>query len=204
MIDVQRIKSVEAHDWILRKHYAKRLPSISYAFGAYRGSDLIGIVTYGQPASPWLCMGVCGEEFRSNVIELNRLVCENSKNIASKLISKSLKLLPTPKIVVSYADTGQGHVGYVYQATNWKYTGATKERTDMASVDGKHSRHNLGDSSKRQHRSSKHRYLYFVGTKKQIKDMVSKCNYKQEPYPKGESLKYDASEHIETQMRLEI
>jgi hypothetical protein len=40
------IKSEEAVPWILQKHYAKRLPSISYAFGLYENNDLVGIVTY--------------------------------------------------------------------------------------------------------------------------------------------------------------
>ena len=29
--------------------------------------------------------------------------------------------------MVSYADSGMNHCGYIYQATNWIYTGATKE-----------------------------------------------------------------------------
>jgi predicted ATP-dependent Lon-type protease len=108
-------------------------------------------------------------------------------------------MLPKPHIVVSYADMAQEHVGYIYQATNWHYTGATKERTDMLAGDGKHSRHNFGNSSMRQTRSSKHRYIFFVGSKTERKEMKKALRYKVEPYPKGESKRYDASAHIPIQ-----
>ena len=43
-------------------------------------------------------------------------------------VSKCLKLLPRPMIIVSYSDTRQGHNGYIYQATNWIYTGLPKKQ----------------------------------------------------------------------------
>ena len=52
------------------------------------------MVSYGTPASPDLCKGICGEEYKHLVKELNRLVLINNiKNEASLLIGKSLKLL---------------------------------------------------------------------------------------------------------------
>jgi len=73
------IKSEETYPWILKKHYSKRLPSISYAFGLYDESELVGIVTYGIPASNNLCEGICGKEYKEFVIELNRLCLLNNK-----------------------------------------------------------------------------------------------------------------------------
>jgi len=173
-------------DWILNIHYAKRMPSISYAYGLYRWGEMVGMVSYGTPASPSLCKGVCGEEHRSDVIELNRLVLkDNLPNEASFLVSRSLKMLPTPKVVVSYADTAQDHAGIVYQATNWLFTGTTKPRTDMAGKDGKHSRHHLGDRTNRINRSAKHRYVYFIGTKKEKKVLRDALRYDiNNEYPK--------------------
>ena len=159
------IKSEEAVPWIMQKHYAKRLPSISYAFGLYENNKLVGVVTYGIPASNSLCEGVCGKEYKEYVIELNRLcLLDNTKNQSSFLVGNSIKMLPKPKIIVSYADTAQGHVGYVYQATNFLFTGTTKERTDMSAGEGKHSRH-ATDPLIRQFRSAKHRYIYIHGNK---------------------------------------
>ena len=173
-------------DWILNIHYAKRMPSISYAYGLYRWGEMVGMVSYGTPASPSLCKGVCDEEQRSDVIELNRLVLkDNLPNEASFLVSRSLKMLPTPKVVVSYADTDQDHAGIVYQATNWLFTGTTKPRTDMAGKDGKHSRHHLGDRTNRINRSAKHRYVYFIGTKKEKKVLRDALRYDiNNEYPK--------------------
>ena len=78
----------------------------------------------------FLCKGIAGEKNKHLVIELNRLVLKNNKkNEASRLIGASFKLLPKPKIIVSYADTQQNHLGVVYQATNFLFTGTTKPRT---------------------------------------------------------------------------
>jgi len=195
---VKPIKSFEAEPWLLQKHYAKRIPSIVYAFGLYEGTELLGVVTYGIPASYTLCNGICGKEWADKVLELNRLCLQkNKKNEASFLVGNSLKLLPDPTVVVSYADSGKGHVGYVYQATNFMFTGTTKERTDPFS-DGKHHRH-VVDSSIRQTRSAKHRYVYIVGSKKNRKELLNCLNYKSEPYPKGETKRYDAGGTVATQ-----
>lgn len=174
-----------ADPFILDIHYAKRKPSISYVYGLYDENELIGICSFGSPASPALCKGIAGEKNRSKVIELNRLVLKyNRKNEASYLVGKSLKMLPKPKIVVSYADTAQDHKGIVYQATNFYFTGTSKPRTDMAGKDGKHSRHHLGDRTKRVFRSAKHRYVYINANKTQKKQLLKELNYEIMEYPK--------------------
>lgn len=201
-ISVIQIKPFETYEWLLKKHYARRLCPISYAFGAYENNNLLGVITYGMPASNYLCFGVCGEKYKSNVLELNRLCTEPIKNLASKLISESLKLLPKPSIVVSYADTAKKHIGYVYQATNWIYTGKTKERTDRFIGEGKHARHATTDTGLRQFRSAKHRYIYFCGSKTQKKQLENSLNYPRCDYPKGDISRYDASADVNKQILL--
>ena len=195
--EVKSIEHYECKEWLLYKHYAKRLPSISYSFGLFDHNILIGICTIGKPASPSLCIGVCGKEQSEYVYELNRLVVNDElpKNSLSYFVSRVLKTLPT-MILVSYADTSQNHHGYIYQATNWVYTGKTKERTDIGLEDGTHSRHydkNIDKTLFRKKRSAKHRYIYFIGNKRQIKKWKSMLNYKIKPYPKGENKRYDSS-----------
>jgi hypothetical protein len=194
------IKAEETHAWLLNKHYAKRLPTITDSFGLYEKNHLVGVLTFGVPASPFLCKGICGEEHSKIVRELNRLcLSDNKKNQASYFVAKALKLLSKPKIIVSYADTEQGHIGKVYQACNFLYTGATKERTDVDTGD-KHSRHIKGlDYSKRKNRSSKHRYVYFIGSKKERKQLKESLRYPVEPFPIGESRRYDAGGTVKTQ-----
>ena len=207
---VAPVSAKEAEPWLLARHYAKRMCPISFAFGAYRDTVLVGVVTYGTPASPHLCRGICGEEWSDKVLELNRLCCENTSNVASMLVGRSLRQLPEPSIVVSYADTAQGHVGYIYQATNFIYTGQTDSdrktpRGDRVAGIG-HSRHDgrMADGTVDKslgivRRLPKHRYVFPCGTAKQRAQIRAALRYSIEPYPKGESRRYDSSARIETQ-----
>lgn len=182
---IRRIDYKEAIPFILNIHYAKRVPSITFAYGLFKNKELTGIISYGTPASPSLCIGIAGKENKNLVLELNRLVLKkNEKNEASILIGASFKLLPKPKIIVSYADTAQDHLGVVYQATNFLFTGTSKARTDMAGEEGKHSRHHLGDKTKRVDRSPKHRYIYVVGNKRDKKVLLKSLKYDVLDYPK--------------------
>lgn len=185
---VTPISRRQCEPFIIGIHYAHRWPSISYRYGLFVDGELCGAVTYGSPASPWLCKGVCGEGYRRDVVELNRSVLKyNRKNEASFLIANSLTMLGRERncIVVSYADSAQGHFGYVYQATNWLFTGTTKPRTDMATKNGGHSRHNAGDSSKRVFRSAKRRYVFMVGNKRFKKKARKALRYPVMNYPKA-------------------
>jgi len=208
------IKSDECYQWLLKKHYAKRIPQIIYAFGLYEDNELKGVVTYGLPGSPMVARGICGKEQETKVLELNRLcLLNNEKNQSSFLVSNSIKLLPKPTIVISYADTGQGHVGYVYQATNFIYLGLSVKRTNwnIKGHEHKHNRHlaqgmtletlkeKYGDDFYYSDRSQKHRYVYLHGTKNDKKVLLSKLLYKIEPYPKGDSKKYDSGGKVATQ-----
>ena len=187
--NVKPVARSDCLDMILNIHYAGRVPSISYAYGLFRGIGMVGCITYGSPASPSLCKGVCGEGYRKSVIELNRLVLlDNERNEASHLIGTSLKLLGGERdyIVVSYSDSAQKHAGIVYQATNFLFTGTSKSRTDMAAKDGKHSRHHSGDRSNRVYRSAKHRYITFVGNRRFRVKARKDLNYPVLPYPKGQ------------------
>lgn len=204
MMEVRSILSEETYPWLLHKHYARRIPSISHAYGLYVGPYLQGVVTFGMPASPFVCQGLAGKEWADKVLELNRLCIQEPapRNAGSFLVAGALGYLPKPSIVVSYADAGQGHHGYIYQATNFIYTGASKERTDIFAGDGKHARHHKGDTSIRQHRSSKHRYVYFCGDRRQKRAMRAAFKYPVLPYPKGDNRRYDAGAAVPTQVVL--
>lgn len=172
---------------ILGVHYAKRMPSISYAFGLFEGEALKGVCTFGQPASPWLCIGLMGREHREKVLELNRLVLvDNKRNQASFFVARCLKMLPSPRMIVSYSDLAQGHEGIVYRALNFHYTGTTKPRTDMAAGNGKHSRHHKGNRSDRVFRSAKHRYVMPIGDRRQRRELMTILKYPIMPYPQKE------------------
>ena len=134
------------------------------------------------------------------MLELNRLVLLNNKpHEASRLVGASLKLLPKPKVIVSYADTKQDHDGIVYQATNFIYTGLSSKFLDPVVKGLEHQHHATyahGLSNKQLiekfgaenvyfiERSRKHRYITFVGSKTQRKQMRKDLRYQVLPYPK--------------------
>ena len=209
---VKSIDNFQCKDWLLNKHYAKRIPSISYAFGLFNSDNLLqGIVTFGTPVSSTL-RDLWNNKYK--LVELNRLVINEGleKNVLSYLVSQSLSLLPKPLVLVSYADTSHHHHGYIYQATNWIYTGLSIPFKDIA-VRGLENQHHstiedlvrgkenrmealkemFGDRLYYIERPQKHRYFYFIGKKKEVKDMLKMLPYKIEPYPKGDNKRYDAS-----------
>jgi len=203
--DKYTVKPIPTHmtkEWLLKKHYAHRMPSISYAFGLYEGAELKGVCTFGSPPSNALCIEICGKEYRSLVMELNRLcVIQQDKNQSSLFVSKCLKMLPKPSILVSYADTSQNHHGYIYQATNWIYTGLSAKRTERYDPENpnKHSKTvtqkkgvSYQDLAVRE-RPQKHRYIYFLGSKTDRKEMLRELKYDIKSYPKGDNKRYDAS-----------
>lgn len=181
------IKSSEAIEFLLPKHYSGRKPSISWAFGWYFGTELKAVCTFGKPASNTLCDGICGKENSHKVYELNRLCRVDDLNEPlSQFVGACLRRLrPENLIIVSYSDTGMNHNGYIYQACNFLYTGCTKQRLEFH-VDGGHSRHGSKESKYRQVRTSKHRYVFFATHDKRIKKQWNvDLNYKIHPYPKG-------------------
>ena len=201
--EIREIDFQTAMDAVIKNHYLHRRAPYSHAYGLYEKDtgNLVGVVNYGVPASSTLLKGICGESEMHNIYELNRLWIDDSvpKNGESFLVGNSLKLLDK-EIIVSYADTSQGHVGYVYQATNFIYTGMSAKFYDYV-VKGKEHLHRATyaysmtvtemkkefgeDNVYRVERPRKHRYIYFNADKKRKKELEKKLKYKVLPYPKS-------------------
>lgn len=125
MLRTERIDARTATAVVVEHHYLHRRPPISHAFGLFDGERLVGVVTYGVPASRHLQMSACPSD-PGMVLELNRLWVEDAqpRNTESKFVATTLRDLP-PRIIVSYADPLHGHVGYIYRALSWHYAGWT-------------------------------------------------------------------------------
>ena len=137
-----KVESIKKHlckEWLLYKHYAKRVPSILFSFGLFKKDILVGVLTFGMPPSSTLAASICGEKHKNIVLELNRLVINDGleKNVLSYFVSSSIKKLPKPKIIVSFSDNNMSHNGYIYQATNFIYTGKTTNDSMYLDKDGK-------------------------------------------------------------------
>ena len=205
---VEEIPTEWTHKMILKVHYARKIPSIMYSFGLFHGGSMIGICTFGMPPNIMLIdRNIFNNDISVKVVELNRLCVEDGspKNSSSFLVSNCLKMLPKPLCVVSYADRNQGHVGYIYQATNWIYTGESSgdrrllntltntisHRKTIFNEFNTSSIKLLPDHFKSiKEDKGKHRYFYFLGNHKQIKLMKDGFKYPILPYPKGESKRY--------------
>jgi len=213
---VEPISYAEAKPWIKLKHYAHRMPCVQYAYGIIHEKEVCGVIAYGPTCrSLNRGYGIFGGVLSVNSFELLRLCIDtDKKNIASFLISQSLKQLEKPAFVVSYADANQGHVGYVYQATNWLYCGITsKEKRyiqngkelharSVVSMYGSRKQESLPDSIEVSEQEGKHRYVMFLGSKKEKKAMGKALKYPILPYPKGETKRYDASAEFPRQIRM--
>ena len=210
------------YEWLKYKHYAHRIPSISYSFGLFdENNHIVGICTFGRPMAHTLIKNAFNGMYQDIFLELNRL-CVNEglpKNTLSFFVSQCLKKLPPPMVIVSYADTSMNHHGYIYQATNWLYTGLSAPFKDYmvkgmehlhgASVmdtvgrsDGKNGHIDKVKLLKKKYgeenvymveRPRKHRYFYFIGSKTQVRNMRKQLTYPIAPYPKGDNVRYDAS-----------
>ena len=103
---VCEISASEAIRFLRPRHYSGRTPSISKAFGWYKGQKLVACCTFGKPPSPAPCKGLCGEEWADNVYELNRLCrIDNLNEPLSKFVAFCLKKLkPLDWIILSYSD----------------------------------------------------------------------------------------------------
>jgi hypothetical protein len=203
---VKPIKPDETYEWLLKKHYAHRIPSISYSFGLYI-NDLEGVCTFGMP--PNYMEMKAWQPFE--LLELNRLVINDGldRNTLSFFVANCLRLLPQPKVVISYSDFRAGHHGYIYQATNWVYTGVGGEGQNIYIMkDGteRHQRHedkiNMELVDHVEKTTGKARYYFFIGNKKTVKEMNDKLRFKRLPYPKGANQRYDVSYKPNTQQTL--
>jgi len=200
---IKQVSYSEAMDMVIEKHYLHRKAPCTFAFGLFNNEtdECVGVVVYGVSASSTLLRGVCGPEEAKNVYELTRLWVDDSvpKNGESFLIGNTIKKLDR-EIIVSYADSSQEHVGVVYQATNFIYTGLSTKFKDPKVRGLEHQHHATyanGLTNKQViekfgeenvyfvERPRKHRYVYFNASKGRKKILMNKLRYKILPYPKS-------------------
>lgn len=225
MFEVKQIPYHEARPWIMKIHYAKRDVTATNSFGLYIDKKLKGVCIFGS-VIPNVAASFCGDEYKKIVRELSRLVVVDGleRNTLSYFVSKSLKQMRGPWVIISYSDMNKGHHGYIYQALNFYYTGIggdTREfrikgeqlSTRPLSLRKQMKLQGIYDSSitiaeniKKlggeviNLKQGKHRYVYFLGTKKERKKMLSCLRFPILPYPKGDNSKYEITETIKTQL----
>lgn len=187
---------------IVRHHYLHSAPGgTKLAFGVFMESRLMGAMTIGCGPAQAHCL-VEGAE-RNDCLVLTRLwlsdeLPHNSESRVIGIVLRSLKKNTSLKFLISYADPSQGHVGAIYQACGWVYTGLSSAMHlyDMGDGIARHSRsfsHAFGSHSlkhfarhgievKTVPQARKHRYVYFLDRNWQERLTVPVM-----PYPKRSS-----------------
>ena len=116
---------------VLRWHYSRALPAFKLVrIGVWESGRFVGAILYGVGANRHIARPFKLKD--TEVCELVRVaLAPGREHPTSRCVAVSLKMLkrqsPGLKLVVSYADAGQGHVGTIYQATNWIFLGAATQ-----------------------------------------------------------------------------
>jgi hypothetical protein len=138
-----------------RWHYSRRTPVFkAVRLGVWEDGKFVGAVMFGQGATPELCRpyGLNGTQ----VCELTRIALTRHSAAVSRVIRIAVSMLrtrcPGIRLIVSFADTAQGHHGGIYQAAGWLYSGgsethAYRVRGVMVHPKTLHSRYGIGGQS---------------------------------------------------------
>ena len=116
---------------VMRWHYSRRMPKCKLVkIGVWEDGRFCGAIIYGLGANRHLASPFGLES--TEAVELVRVaLCSGRQYPTSKCVAISLRLLrrqsPGLKLVVSYADRGEGHMGTLYQAGGWLYLGASEQ-----------------------------------------------------------------------------
>jgi hypothetical protein len=179
---VKPVPFVVAKRLIERHHYLHSFPGgTKLAFGIFVANRLQGAISLG--AGPANAYSLVYQAQPDDCLVLTRLWLSddlpcNSESKVIAIVIRALKQNTHIKFMVSYADPSQGHVGTIYQATNWLYTGLsesmplynlgdgiTRQSRSLAHGFGTHSVKylvNSGINVTLVPQSSKHRYIYFL------------------------------------------
>ena len=184
-------------------HYSGCLPAgKSVKVGVWENSKFIGVVVFGMGSGNATNGLKYGLTKTHEVAELARIALDKHKTPVSRIISIAVKLFtkqsPGIRLLISFADTDQGHVGGIYQGGNWVYTGIAGKaggwnylingkwvhkrtlgsrygRRDTAFLD------RLFPNAEKRQDTTKHRYLMPLDNK-----MAAIIEPLSKPYPKRE------------------
>jgi hypothetical protein len=233
-VTIREIGKSTAKKMIVKYHYSHAWTMCRYALGVFYETDekdvlgntetLIGCLVYGYPVGRSAIKSVIDGLEKDECLELTRLFIHDGygSNIESFAMGQSFKWMKDNasniKMLLSYADPEQMHLGGIYQATNWLYQDCRDIQlmpNYSISIESDphkwiHSRtvfsrwgsHNLDHLKTqlgkenltefwRKKESAKHRYIQVLGQNKSEKRKLTKrLKHKVSPYPK------DASEFL--------
>jgi len=172
-------------------HYSRTMPAGKLAkVGVWEGGAYIGCVLFGRGANNHIGQPYALDQ--TQVCELVRVALTGHRVPVTRIVARATKMLrtvaPGLRLIVSYADPEQGHVGSIYQAGNWVYVGHSHAQRETLSASGEivHKRSafsKYGTVSGQAYSKElwKHKYLYPLD-----KAMAAQIEPLRKPYPKRE------------------
>lgn len=233
LIYLSRISNEVARPLIVRNHYSHKWTICELALGVYSSGhqedffetdSLLGVVVFGPTAGANVAKSLSPLLNHENLWELKRLWLDDQlgKNAESRVISLAIHYIKLSHkeihCLVSYADPDAGHLGTIYQATNWLYQDIERPKNSSGYVfsfdEGKtwvhprtmFNRYGTFNVEKlievmprpfwTKELAVKHRYVYPLGDRVWKKKLIASFNYPSKPYLKenrdGEHIrKYD-------------
>jgi len=201
---------IEKYEWLGKIGVMKFAYGLYFSYKSGIGGKLGGVACF-SPTTTWQAsVSICGEKYKDKVILLSRGACANwcKPNTNSHLISEVLKAVERDteyRIVLAYSDRRAGEVGTVYQATNWLFIGLGATGFDNVPANlvntsdmGFHTRglpkelksaqrlRDAGMEVLKVPRANKCRYITFVGSRKERKELMAALRWKPIEYPKRE------------------
>lgn len=184
-------------------HYSKSMPTGKLSkIGVWESEQYIGAVIFARGSNKHI--GLPFGLLQTECVELIRVALNGHTAPVSRIISIAVRLLcrlsPKLRLIVSFADSGRGHIGTIYQAAGWVYVGlGTKDprsrpyqapngsiqhwRTVAGTLSKCGLQSTLGDAVKLGYKplsnNPKHRYLYPLDD-----DMRRQIEPLRKPYPK--------------------
>lgn len=116
---------------VMRWHYSRAMPKAKLVkVGVWEDDKFRGAIIFGLGANRHIARPFGLKD--TEVAELVRVaLAPGREHPTSKCVAISLRLLrrqsPGLKLVVSYADSGQGHRGVIYQAGGWIFLGGSEQ-----------------------------------------------------------------------------
>jgi hypothetical protein len=181
-------------------HYAKSVPVNTFGYSVFNDkNEWCGVVLFGLGAN-----NNAAKQYnlkQGQVIELVRMALNGKHHKTSRVLSISIKLikkdLPLIRLIISYADGNQNHLGTIYQATNWYYTGDS-QTTKTPAINGKrihaksiYSKYGTNSISELQSNGVDIKYLKDKPKRKYIypldKSLIPLCKSLSKPYPKKDA-----------------
>jgi hypothetical protein len=191
--------SHEAAKYAVEKwHYSHRMPKGKLAkVGVWEFGTFIGAVVFGVGANPSIARPFGLNS--TSVCELVRVALNGHSSSVSRIVSIAIRMIgksfPGTRLIVSYADESQGHIGTIYQAGGWVFCGSSSDTYIRMHGKVEHRRvlsHRYGTNSLEKLRGIdprcdriesglKHKYLMPLDA-----EMKARIEPLRKPYPKRE------------------